>query len=78
MPDLFEQLAQSEVPPPPVEFDRQLHERVNRSLLAMHVADLLIGAMPWAILQLLSALGGFLRLTISGSFGPQTKRNKGS
>ena len=72
--DLFDQLAASEVPPPPPQFDRQLHERVNRSLLAMHLADLGASAMPWAMLQLLRALGGFLSLTISGKFSPQEKR----
>ncbi len=29
-PDLLEQLAQTEVPPPPATFDHQLHDKVNR------------------------------------------------
>lgn len=73
--DFFEQLADVEVPPPPAGFDRQLHERVNRSLLAVQLTDLVCGALPWALWHLLLALGGLITLTVSGKFQePRKKR----
>jgi hypothetical protein len=74
IPDLFEQLAQSEAPPPPPQFNRQLHERINRSLLATQLADLVFGALPWALAEFLRALGGFFYLTVIGKF-PTSRGN---
>jgi hypothetical protein len=74
MPDLFEQLAQSDVPPPPPQFNRQLHDRVNRSLVASQLADLALGALPWAIGHMLRALGGFFCLTVTGKFTTGDKK----
>lgn len=73
-PDLFEQLAERDVPPPPPHFNRQLHERVNRSLLASQLVDLALGAVPWATGHMLMALGGFLRLTVTGKFAPEKRK----
>jgi hypothetical protein len=72
--DFFEQLAQSEVPPPPPEFNRQLHQRVNRSLLLVHLADLAVGAVPWAMVQMARALIGLVSLTITGKFDAGSKK----
>jgi hypothetical protein len=59
--DLFEQLADLEVPPAPSseEFDRQLHERVNRSLVTGQLIDLGVKGMPFALLHFVRALVGF-------------------
>ena len=66
--DFFEQLAQTEIPPPPPGFDRQLHQRVNRSLLTVQLLDLVFGALPWAIGHMARALVGMIQLTITGKF----------
>jgi hypothetical protein len=63
--DLLEQLAQLEVPPPPAELNQQVHQRVNRSLLVLHVLDLGLRAMPWAMWQLSQALiAGVIRTAL--------------
>jgi hypothetical protein len=71
--DLFDQLADLEVPPPPVEFDRNLHERLNRSLTTQQIFDLGLRALPCAGIELLRALAGFISLTITGAFPSVTK-----
>ncbi len=76
--DLFDQLAERDVPPPPPppEFNRELHERVNRSLLASQLIDLALGALPWAIFQMLRPLGGWMRLTTTGKFSDSKKKHR--
>jgi hypothetical protein len=71
--DFFERLAEIEVPPPPEQFDDQLHDRVNRSLVAGQLFDLVISGMPWALLQLARALVGFFTFTMTGR--SETKTN---
>ncbi len=66
--DVFELLAESDIPPPPPSFDRQLHERVNRSLLLVQLMDLVFGALPWAAMHLARAFMGLVTLTVSGKF----------
>ncbi len=39
-PDFLEQLADADVPPPPSTFGEQLHERMNRGLLATQIIEL--------------------------------------
>ncbi len=73
-PDLLEQLAQTEVPPPPDTFDLQLHDRVNRSLLVTQFVDLFLVGMPWAFLQLSRALLGFVAFTVTGRYEPKSKK----
>jgi hypothetical protein len=73
--DLFESLAELEIPPPPdtEAFDRQLHERVNRSLVAGQMTDLVIGGLPWAIAHFARALVGLITLTITGRYDSKGK-----
>lgn len=73
--DFLEQLADAEVPPPPASFDRQLHERVNRSLLLVQLTDLVCGALPWALWHMSQALGGLISLTVCGKFQDERKKN---
>jgi hypothetical protein len=47
--DLFDQLAQQEVPPPPSEFERGVHERLNKRLLWTHLIDLATGGLAHAV-----------------------------
>jgi hypothetical protein len=73
MNDPLEQLALMEVPEPPVEFDRELHRRLNRRLITQHVTDLVLRVMPWAILQMGQALLGLLRFSLTGRFDDERR-----
>ena len=64
--DLLEQLAATAVPPPPAELDREVHHRVNRSLLLLHLAELFFKALPYAILHLAAGLLGVLNYSFAG------------
>jgi hypothetical protein len=75
-PDLLERLAHTEVPPPPDSFDRQLHDKVNRTLIVTQFADLLLVGMPWAFLQYSRALLGFVAFTVTGRYEPKSKRRR--
>jgi len=68
--DLFEQLGDLEVPPAPEaeQFDRQLHARVNRSLVAGQLTDMAVGGLPWAAMHFTRALVGLCALTLTGRY----------
>jgi hypothetical protein len=68
MKDVLEELADLEVRQPPAEFDRQLHARVNRALIIQHLADFVLGAIPWAIGRFFAAVLGLIGFTLTGSF----------
>ena len=71
--DLLEQLSRSEVPPPPDEFDRQFHQRLNQSLLFGHLVELAFRAIPFAFGFFLQAVIGLLVLSLTGRFPPTSK-----
>ncbi len=66
--DLFDQLAESPVPPPPAEFDRSVHERLNRALTIGHVVDFAVRAIPFACVEFFRAIGGLIGFTATGNF----------
>ena len=68
MKDILEQLAELEVREPPRDFDRGLHQRVNRALLAQHLMDFFLGGIVWSALQFLRAAFGWMLFTITGRF----------
>jgi hypothetical protein len=74
--DLFEKLADLDVPPPPARFDQQLHERVNRSLLIGQLLDLIVGAAPWALGQFARAFVGMVIFTLTGRYESKTNRKR--
>jgi len=71
--DLLEQLRQSEVPPPPDDFDRHVHRRLNSSLLLAQLVELFVRALPFAAIHFLRALGGLLTLSLTGRYDPKRK-----
>ena len=68
MKDFLDQLADLEVREPPREFNRRLHERLNRTLMVQHVIDFFVGAAAWAVGQFFLAVVGWLRFTLTGRF----------
>ena len=71
--DLFERLADVEVPPMPDNFDHDVHQRVNKALLVVHLAELATKGMAFAAGHFLAATWGLLIFTLSGRFGPDRR-----
>lgn len=66
--DLFEQLAGMESPPPPESLAGDVHRRVNRTLLVLHLTEFCLKGMLYAVGHLLAGLRGVLVMTLSGKF----------
>lgn len=66
--DLLERLRETEIPPVPADFDRDVHQRVNDALLLAHVAELGLRVLPYAFVHMAQALFGWISLTFSGRF----------
>ena len=66
--DLFDQLSETEVPPPPVEFDQRLHGRLNATLV-----ELMVKAIPFAMLHFFQAVGGLLMMSATGRYEVKSK-----
>jgi hypothetical protein len=75
MKDFLEQLADLEVREPPPDFDRHLHQRLNRALLVQHIIDFFVGAIAWGAVHFLRAAAGWLLFTLTGRF-PDPDRNR--
>jgi hypothetical protein len=76
MQDLWESLSTTEVPPPPAEFDRGVHHRLNDRLLWGQVAELVFGVLPYALVHLGPAVCGFLVFTWSGRFPARSSKDQ--
>jgi hypothetical protein len=66
--DFLEELAEAPVPPPPDTFNRALHERLNRRLLAGHILDLALRGIGFCLVHFARALAGFFALTVLGKY----------
>lgn len=66
--DLFEQLAEQEVPPVPQTLSRGVHRRLNRALVVLHVVEFVLCALPYAMVQFGRAVWGLVVHSISGRF----------
>ena len=66
--DFLERLAEQEIPPLPDSFEQRVHERVNYSLVVLHVLDLAERGMPWAMLCFGRAVIGLVMMSLSGRF----------
>jgi hypothetical protein len=74
MADLFEQLAEENVPPPPVDFDRRLHRRLNKHLAVLHVVEFALLVLPYGVAWFGRAVLGFVQLTLTGRHEVRTTR----
>jgi hypothetical protein len=50
----------------PAELDREVHQRVNQSLLLLHFSELFFKALPYAIAHLAAGLLGLLSYSFTG------------
>lgn len=66
--DLLEQLARHEVPARPVNLRRQVHQRLNPRLLALHLAEFATRAFPYAMFYFFKALTGATVFSLTGRF----------
>jgi len=73
--DLFEQLAEDDVPPVPADFDRKVHARVNDSLLSVHLTEFVFRVVPYALGHFAQATIGLLIFTLCGRF-PHDRGNR--
>jgi hypothetical protein len=65
---LLETLSERDVPPVPDKLNERLHQRLNRALLATHLLDFVVGAVPHLTAGLLRAIGHLLGATLTGRF----------
>lgn len=72
--DLLERLAEIEVAPPPAEFDRQLHDRLNRVLLVQQLIDAVFGLIPWTVAHFLRTVAGFAAFTVTGRWADERQK----
>ena len=66
--DLLEQLAKAEIPPVPETLDRQVHQRLNYTLLVLHVLDFMVRAVPYALLHFCRAVVGMVGYSLTSKF----------
>ena len=66
--NLLEQLGRSEVPPPPQEIRRDVHDRLNQWLLAGQIAELVLYAFGYAALQFGNAIVALLNFSLTGKY----------
>jgi hypothetical protein len=71
--DFLEELAEAPVPPLPATFDRALHERLNRRIVAGLILDLGLRGIGYSLWHFARALAGFFVLTVSGKFDGDSK-----
>jgi hypothetical protein len=67
--DILEQLADTKVPPAPVEqLQKGFSERLNSRLLVQQLLDLMIRGVPYAAWHMLCGMIGVLYYTVVGRF----------
>jgi hypothetical protein len=67
-PDLIEQLAKSPVPSVPETLEPQIHQRVNDWLVLLHLGDLLLRGLPYAMWQFARAVAALIVFSVKGRF----------
>ena len=72
-PNLLDQLAELDVPPPPAAFDAELHDKVNRAIVTTQIADLVVSALPYSIAEFFRALVGLAIFTVTGRYDSKSK-----
>ena len=66
--DLFNQLADSDVPPVPPQLDVQVHRRLNSALLTAHLLEFAWRALPQTLGTFLGSVAHLIMFTATGRF----------
>jgi hypothetical protein len=66
--DLFDQLAEQEVPPVPQNLSGGVHRRLNRVLVVVHVFEFVLCVLPYCVWHFSRAVIGLVVQTVSGRF----------
>jgi hypothetical protein len=74
--DLLQRLADSPVPPPPAEFDREVHRRLNSWLVLGQLLDLMFVGVPFVCVHFARAMMGVVVFSLTGRY--ETRRKEGS
>jgi hypothetical protein len=74
--DLLEQLAQTGVPPLPADFDRSVHQRLNRTLFVSQLVELVCVALPCGLAEFAQAVAAAAVYTSSGRYPAANKNNE--
>lgn len=72
--NLLDQLAESQVPPPPEKFDEGLHDRLNEALTTSHLVTFVLRSVPYVLGHLLPAVGFLVQFTFTGEFNQRPER----
>lgn len=70
----WDQLAETEVPPPPEGLVEAVHQRLNRTLVVLHLCDLFLRALPAVALVFAQPLIAFFKYSITGRFDFRIRR----
>lgn len=68
MEDLLERLTQLKVPPAPKSLKREVHHRLNRTLLLQQIVELATYGVLYASGHLLRGLLGLVAYTLTGKY----------
>lgn len=63
---LLEQLAQSEVPPPPAELDQRVHQKLNKSLVLLWILEFGLRGTLYALVHFVHAVVHFVIFSMTG------------
>jgi hypothetical protein len=74
--DLFDHLAEEQIPEPPDCFDQEFHARLNRTLLTVQIFEMCIRALPWFFQHFGQAVVGAIRFTMTGKYHEATHKLK--
>ena len=68
MQNLLEELTRAEVPPPPVDMRRGVHERLNQWLTTGQLIEVVVHAFAYAAYHFAPAVVGAVVYSLSGKF----------
>lgn len=74
--ELLEQLAETTVPPLPADFDRSVHQRLNRTLFVSQLVDFVGVAMPCGLAEFVQAVAAAAVYTSLGRYPAANKNNQ--
>jgi len=72
--DLFDRLAEEQIPEPPDRFDQEFHARLNRTLLTVQIFEMCIRTLPWFLVHFGQAVAGAIRYTMTGQYRTATHK----